>query len=91
MKKPPKWGEESSINNTITIKQKLGCNKAFDLPTTQKIFFIWLTRHLTGSARPVPFSHPLGLLLNLNGRKEGGDKRQQADQPNIGQHKVGHI
>jgi hypothetical protein len=41
MKKPPKWGgggEESSINNTITTKQKLGCTKAFDLPTTKKSF-----------------------------------------------------
>jgi hypothetical protein len=42
MKKPPKWGwggEESSINNTITTKQKLGCNKPFDLPTTKKNLF----------------------------------------------------
>jgi hypothetical protein len=42
MKKPPKWGEESSINNTITIKQKLGCNKPFDLPTTKKSFLFGL-------------------------------------------------
>jgi len=76
-------GEESSINNTITTKQKLGCNKPFDLPTTKKIFFIWLSRHLTGSARPVPFSHPLGLLLNFKWEKRRGeDNRQQADQPN---------
>jgi hypothetical protein len=41
MKKPPKWGgggEVSSNKNTNPTKQKLGCTKAFDLPTTKKSF-----------------------------------------------------
>jgi hypothetical protein len=94
MKKPPKWGggrraqsiTPSQPNKNLDVTNPLTC------PQQKKIFFIWLRRHLTGSARPVPFSHPLGLLLNFQMREKKGKTTDSKPTSLIkGQHKEGHI